>query len=154
MQTTNTAAQEIRDFLLSAKASAEQLEAAVTAAHIDQTKQRQTLEAVQTSTTEMHSWMGNMRATLENIPTQLTTAFSLIQHLEKWIQKVVEYCKSIIGQVQRNTEMLLSLHRLVTDLEMSLRRPGIGLPVLDLENPFGIRMALPFQLCDTWEVRT
>lgn len=152
MKTTNTAAQEIHDFLLGSKATAERLEAAVTSAHVAGNERGRTMERIQTTTAQTNGWVNNINMTLGNVSTQLITMFSLTKHLEEWIRKIVEYCKTIIGQIQRNTGMLLSLHGLVASLESSLRHSGIDLPVLELENPFGIRMALPFQLCDTWEV--
>jgi len=153
MTTTNAAAQEIHDFLLSSKATAERLEAAITSAHAAEMERGQAISAIQQTAAETHGWVNSIRATLGNVSTQLTELFSLTKYLENWIRQIVECCKAIICQVQQNTGMLLSLHGLVKSLEMTLRRTGIDLPVLELENPFGVRMALPYQLCNTWEVR-
>jgi hypothetical protein len=153
MKTTNAAALEIHDFLLGSKATAERLEAAVTSAHAAEMERGQAISAIQQTVAETHGWVNSIGATLGNVSTQLTELFSLTKYLENWIRQIVECCKAIIGQVQQNTGMLLSLHGLVKSLEMTLRRTGIDLPVLELENPFGVRMALPYQLCDTWEVR-
>ncbi|KAK3376530.1 hypothetical protein B0T24DRAFT_221773 [Lasiosphaeria ovina] len=147
MDTTNTAAREIHDFLASSKATAEMLEAAVaTACSVESN-----LETVQAVTTETSSVVSGLLQGVGHLSSQLTKLFSLTEHLEEWIRAMLQYCKDIIAQVQRNTGVLLSLHGLVTNLELALRRPGINLPILELENPFGIRMALPYQLCDTWE---
>ncbi|RBQ79387.1 hypothetical protein FVER14953_12183 [Fusarium verticillioides] len=83
--------------------------------------------------------------------SQLVRLFTLTEHLERWIKTVVSYCNEIIGLAQRNTRILLSLHDIVMRLESAMRTPTISLPVLEFENPFGIKMALPYQMCDTWE---
>jgi hypothetical protein len=155
MSTTNMMAREIGGVLASSKANAQTLEAAVAAARSAESEQAIKLDSIQATATETGSLVGGLAQGVGHISSQLTKLFSLIEHLEGWIRPIVQHCKDIISQVQRNTGLLLSLHGLLTSLELALRRPEIAnvLPIIELENAFGIKMALPYPLCDTWEVR-
>lgn len=153
MSTTNAMAVEIRAFLASSKVNAQELEAAVAAARSVESEHTLKLDTIQATTTETGSLVGSMAQGVGRMSSQLTKLFSLTEHLEGWIRAVVQHCKDIIGQVQRNTDLLLSLHGLLASLEGALRRPDITLPILELEDPFGIKMALPYQVCNNWEVR-
>lgn len=72
--------------------------------------------------------------------------------MEQWIKTIVGHCKQIIAMVQRNTELLLSMHGLLAKLETLLTSSKVDLPSIVFENVLGIKMLLPFQLCDTWKV--
>jgi hypothetical protein len=155
MSTTSMMAREISDFLASSKANAQMLETAVAAARSAESEQAMKLDTIQAATTETGSLVSSLAQGVGHMSSQLTNLFSLTEHLEGWIRAIVQHCKDIIGQVQRNTGLLLSIHGLLTSLELALRRPEIAniLPIIELENAFGIKMALPYQMCDTWEVR-
>lgn len=58
-----------------------------------------------------------------------------------------------MSMVEKNTQTLLALHATLTKV-MTLQNPSrINLPILEFENPFGHKMALPYQMCDSWNVR-
>jgi archaellum biogenesis ATPase FlaH len=150
--TTETASHEIETCLLEAKAGSERLEKLVVAANLAQVEQESTLKLVEQNAEKTSIVLDAVTNTVGAASSQLVRLFSLNEHLERWIKAVVQYCNEIIGLVQRNTHILLSLHDVVTRLESAMRVPGVNCPVLEFENPFGIKMALPFQMCDTWEV--
>lgn len=83
--------------------------------------------------------------------TQVLNVSSVKRYLTHWTGKVAQYCKEILSMVERNTAILLSLHGMMVKMEMLLAK-GIDLPILQFENPFGIKMALPYHLCETWDV--
>ncbi|KAF4455186.1 hypothetical protein F53441_2424, partial [Fusarium austroafricanum] len=149
--TTETASREIKVCLLEAKAGSERLEKLVVAANLAQTKNENTLKLVEQNAEKTSYVLDAVTNTVGTASSQLVKLFSLTEHLERWIKAIVQYCNEIIGLVQRNTHILLSLHDVVTRLESALRVPGVTCPVLEFENPFGIKMALPYQMCDTWE---
>ncbi|KAK3904057.1 hypothetical protein C8A05DRAFT_14041 [Staphylotrichum tortipilum] len=153
MDTTKAANQEIRDFLITSKTSAERMEAALTRALLNESERARNLNTIQATAEETSTTVGHVARDVGQMSSQLTTLFSLTEHLEKWIGDIVQYCKGIIGQVRRNTDLLLSLHGLFTRLELALRDPNLclGPPVLAFENPFGVHLTLPYQMCDTWE---
>ncbi|KAF5662785.1 hypothetical protein FDENT_13288 [Fusarium denticulatum] len=149
--TTQTASREIEACLVEAKAGSERLEKLVVAANLAQAKQENTLKLVKENAEKTSSVLEAVTNTMGVASSQLVRLFSLAEHLELWIKTVVKYCNEIINLVQRNTGILLSLHGIVTRLESAMRVPGVNCPILEFENPFGIKMALPFQMCDTWE---
>ncbi|KAF4335411.1 hypothetical protein FBEOM_10737 [Fusarium beomiforme] len=149
--TTEIASREIKTCLLEAKAGSERLEELVVAANLAQSKQANTLKLVEQNAEKTSSVLDAVTVTVGAASSQLVRLFSLTEHLERWIKTVVQYCNEIIGLVQRNTHILLSLHGIVMRLESAMRVPGVNCPVIEFENPFGIKMALPFQMCDTWE---
>jgi hypothetical protein len=154
IKTTDSASREICTSLSEAKAFSERLEELVVKANSALTEHGNTLKSVEQNTSKTSRILGTLTGTVGNASTQLVKLFSLTEHLEQWIKAIVQYCKDIIGLVQRNTHLLLSLHGIMTRLEVALRKSGTNLPILEFENPFGITMALPFQMCDTWEVCT
>ncbi|KAK4102634.1 hypothetical protein N658DRAFT_558251 [Parathielavia hyrcaniae] len=152
MNTTNTVAQGVHEYLASSKAAMERLEVAVvTARQAESEATVNQLQTIQITASESSGLIKNLVQGVSHMSGQLTKLFSLTEHLKKWIKAVLQACKDIIDRTQRTTGLLLSLHGLITSLEQALRRPDISLPILELENPFGVRMALPYQLCDTWE---
>ncbi|KAF5549803.1 hypothetical protein FMEXI_4054 [Fusarium mexicanum] len=151
IMTTQTASREIETCLVEAKAGSEQLEKLVVAANLAQTENEDTLKLVKENTEKTSSILDAVTDTMGVASSQLVRLFSLTEHLEIWIRTLVQYCNEIIDLVQRNTDMLLSIHGIVTRLESAMGVPGVNCPILEFENPFGIKMALPFQMCDTWE---
>ncbi|KAF5227064.1 hypothetical protein FANTH_14883, partial [Fusarium anthophilum] len=149
--TTQTASREIGTCLVEAKAGSERLEKLVVAANLAQTENENTLKLVKENTEKTSSILDAVTDTMGVASSQLVRLFSLTEHLEIWIKTIVQYCNEIIDLVQRNTDILLSIHGIVTRLESAMRVPGVNCPILEFENPFGIKMALPFQMCDTWE---
>jgi hypothetical protein len=150
--TTQTASREIEACLIEAKAGSERLEKLVVAANLAQAEQENSLKLVKENAEKTSSVLDAITDTMGLASSQLVRLFSLTEHLELWIKTVVQYCNEIINLVQRNTGILLSLHGIVTRLESAIRVPGVNCPILEFENPFGIKMALPYQMCDTWEV--
>jgi hypothetical protein len=150
--TTVTASREIESCLIEAKAGSERLERLVVAANLAHVEQESTLNLMEQNAEKTSIALDAVTNTIGAASSQLVRLFSLTEHLERWIKTVVQYCNEIIGLVKRNTRILLSLHDIVTRLESAMRAPGVTCPVLELENPFGIKMALPYQMCDTWEV--
>ncbi|KAF5638009.1 hypothetical protein F52700_4712 [Fusarium sp. NRRL 52700] len=149
--TTQTASRDIETCLVEAKAGSERLEKLVVAANLAQTEQESTMKLVKQNAEKTSSVLDAVSDTIGVASSQLVRLFSLTEHLEIWIKTVVQYCNEIISLVQRNTSILLSLHGIVTRLESAMRVPGVNCPILEFENPFGIRIALPFQMCDTRE---
>ncbi|KAM5386027.1 uncharacterized protein FOBCDRAFT_208364 [Fusarium oxysporum Fo47] len=149
--TTETASREIETYLLEAKAGSERLEKLVVAANLTHAEQENTVNLMEQNAEKTSMVLDAITNTVEAASSQLVRLFSLTEHLERWIKTVVQYCNEIIGLVQRNTRILLSLHDIVMRLESAMRAPGVTCPVLEFENPFGIKMALPYQMCDTWE---
>jgi hypothetical protein len=47
---------------------------------------------------------------------------------------------------------LLELRTMLENLESKVIQVGIHLPILVFQDPFGEKMALPWQLCQTWTV--
>lgn len=126
-------------------------------------EQETILRTIGNKSVETHNLMLKMTASserisagfqsgLEGMQTQIVKFCTLKGYLEDWITKIVDYCKEIMAMVHRNTRMLLQLHSMLAKLEIAISRNNINLPILEFENPFGVRMALPFQLCETWEV--
>lgn len=72
--------------------------------------------------------------------------------VERWLKAIAQYCKGIISMVERNTRILLELRILLENVESKIMHVGIDLPILVFQDPFGERMALPWQLCQTWTV--
>ncbi|PNP77017.1 hypothetical protein FNYG_09630 [Fusarium nygamai] len=149
--TTETASREIGSCLIEAKAGSERLEGLVVAANSAHAEQERTLGLMEQNAEKSSMVLDVITDTMGAASSQLVRLFTLTEHLERWIKTVVRYCNEIIGLVQRNTRILLSLHNIVMRLESAMRMPTISLPVLEFENPFGIKMALPYQMCDTWE---
>ena len=163
MDTTKAAADEIRGFLSGAEIASQRLEQLILDGNITGIAQLDTIKALQSRSSETYALTRTLSKQQHGIATSLHTAFSttcttLAQatsaqaRIERWIRKIVQYCKDLIAMVQRNTHLLLSLHGTLARLERLLHTPGLNLPILEFENSFGIKMALPFQLCDTWEV--
>ncbi|EXL73341.1 hypothetical protein FOPG_11392 [Fusarium oxysporum f. sp. conglutinans race 2 54008] len=150
--TTETASREIETYLLEAKAGSERLEKLVVAANLTHAEQENTLNLMEQNAEKTSMVLDAITNTVGAASSQLVRLFSFTEHLERWIKTVVQYCNEIIGLVQRNTRILLSLHDIVMRLESAMRAPGVTCPVLEFENLFGIKMALPYQMCDTWEV--
>ncbi|ENH64915.1 hypothetical protein FOC1_g10005684 [Fusarium oxysporum f. sp. cubense race 1] len=150
--TTETASHEIETYLLEAKAGSERLEKLVVAANLTHAEQENTLNLMEQNAEKTSMVLDAITNTVGAASSQLVRLFSFTEHLERWIKTVVQYCNEIIGLVQRNTRILLSLHDIVMRLESAMRAPDVTCPVLEFENLFGIKMALPYQMCDTWEV--
>ncbi|KAF4499635.1 hypothetical protein FAGAP_4185 [Fusarium agapanthi] len=128
--TTQTASREIETCLVEAKAGSERLEKLVVAANLAQTENENTLKLVKENTEKTSSILDAVTDTMGVASSQLVRLFSLTEHLEIWIRTVVQYCNEI---------SILS-SEILTFYSQST-----------FENPFGIKMALPFQMCDTWE---
>lgn len=160
LDTTAKASAEIRKSLIDAKLASENLERVIKTVHFTQSEQLQVLKTIEGESSaaycEVKSIRKQQRAYAEEFQkatsAQITRIFSLKQYMEQWIKTIVEHCKEIIAMVQRNTELLLSMHGLLAKLETLLAGSRVDLPSIVFENVLGIRMLLPFQLCDTWEV--
>lgn len=160
LDTTAKASAELRKSLIDAKLASENLERVIKTVHFTQSEQLQILKTIEGESSaaycEVKSIRKQQRAYAkefqEATSAQITRIFSLKQYMEQWIKTIVEHCKEIIAMVQRNTELLLSMHGLLAKLETLLAGSRVDLPSIVFENVLGIRMLLPFQLCDTWEV--
>ncbi|KAK3332891.1 hypothetical protein B0T19DRAFT_439693 [Cercophora scortea] len=164
LQTTSTAAQEITTFLQDAKTASERLQRQISLGNLTQIQTLGILRMVESRSKETNvllkrladsqaSSASNLEQSTTEISSHLAKLFPLRAYLEEWIQRIVEYCQEIITMVQRNTHTLLLLHQMMVKLEAAVQKTGIDLPILEFEDPFGVKMALPFQFCDTWEVR-
>lgn len=159
LDTTAKASAEIRKSLIDAKLASEHLEQVIRTVQFTQSEQHQILKIVEGKSCAAYREVKGIRKQQraytkqfkEATSTQIARIFSLRQYMEKWIKTIVEHCKHIIDMVQRNTELLLSMHSLLAKLE-TLLSSRVDLPSIVFENVLGIRMLLPFQLCDTWEV--
>lgn len=160
LDTTAKASAEVRHFLIDAKLASENLERIIKTVHFTQSEQLQILKTVEGTSSaaycEAKSIREEQRAYMKDFQeatsAQITRIFALKQYMEQWIKTIVEHCKQIIAMVQRNTELLLSMHGLLAKLETLLIGSRVDLPSIVFEDVLGIRMLLPFQLCDTWEV--
>jgi hypothetical protein len=163
ISTTEAASTEIQKFLVDAKAASERLEELIKSGNLTQAEQVRILTTMENKSTEtqklvkdLSQWHQNyaagVREAVNNAQAQVVKLFSLKQYMEEWIIKIVEYCKEITAKVQRNTDILLSLHAMLAKFEFLLGRARIDLPAVVFENVFGIKMLLPLQLCDTWDV--
>lgn len=158
--TTAKASAEIRRSLIDAKLATENMEKVIKTVQLTQSEQLHILKAIEGESSaaycEVRSIREQQRANTEEFQratsAQMTRIFSLRQYMEQWIRTIIEHCKQIIAMVQRNTELLLSIHGLLAKLETSLAWSRVDLPSIVFENVLGTRMLLPFQLCDTWEV--
>jgi chromosome segregation ATPase len=163
ISTTENASREITQFLVDAKAISERLEQLIKEQKMTSEQQIKMLSSMEDRSEQSWSllqrlarWQESCSASLkeamENAGTQLVQFIDMKSYLEEWMQKLVQFCKDIIEMVQRNTQLLLSLHSMLARIEAMLPQARIDLPILKLENPFGITVALPFQICDSWEV--
>lgn len=160
LDTTAKASAEIRKSLFDAKLASENLERVIKTVQFTQSEQLQILKTIKGKSSatfyKVNKIHKEQRAYVKEFQkatsTQITRFFSFKQHMEQWIKTIVEHCKQIIAMVQRNTELLLSMHGLLAKLETLLAGSRINLPSIVFENVLGIKMLLPFQLCDTWEV--
>lgn len=160
LDTTAKASAEVREFLIDAKLASENLERVIKTVNFTQSEHLQMLKSIEGTSSatycEAKSIREEQRAYMKDFQeatsTQITRIFSLKQYMQQWIKAIVEHCKQIIVMVQRNTELLLSMHGLLAKLETLLTGSRVDLPSIVFENVLGIRMLLPFQLCDTWEV--
>lgn len=157
---TAKASAEVRRSLIDAKLASENLERVIKTVHFTQSEQLQILKAIEGKSSatycEAKSIREEQRAYTkqfhEAANAQITRIFSLKLYMEQWIKTIVEHCKQIIAMVQRNTELLLNMHSIMAKLETMLAGSRVDLPSIVFENVLGIKMLLPFQLCDTWEV--
>lgn len=160
LDTTAKASAEIRNYLIDAKLGSENLERVIKTVQLTQSEQLQILKTIEGESSAAYCELKSIRKQQrvyakqlqEATSAQVTRVFSLKQYMEQWIKTIVEHCKQIIATVQRNTELLLSMHGLLAKLETLLAGSRVDLPSIVFENVLGIRMLLPFQLCDTWEV--
>ena len=164
LDTTQSAASEIRDFLVNAKVASERLEQIILVRNAQDARQAEILETMEGRSVETQglfadlsqqqkSFLARLRDTVNGACNKVHQISSIHKNLENWIKTIVQYCKDIISMVQRNTRLLLSLYEMLAKLERTLSIARVDLPILEFENPFGIKMALPWQLCETWEVR-
>ncbi|KAJ8131166.1 hypothetical protein O1611_g2461 [Lasiodiplodia mahajangana] len=162
IRTTNDAATEIKQFLIDCKLASENLQDLIISGNVTQAQQIQILTAIESKTGEtrkavndLSQWhqqyTAGVKSAVDNVSTQIVRLFSFTAYMEDWIRKIVQYCKDIIAMVDRNTQILLTLHSMMTRLSVLLNRSGVSLPILEFENPFGHTLALPYQLCDTWD---
>ncbi|KAG6355630.1 hypothetical protein INS49_003592 [Diaporthe citri] len=159
LDTTAKASAEFRKSLIDARLASENLERVIKTVQFTQSEQLQILRTIKgiSSTTyyKVQKIHRQQRAYAKEYQkatsAQITRFFSFKQHMEQWIKTIVEHCKQIIAMVQRNTQLLLSMHGLLAKLETLLAGSRVDLPSIVFENVLGIRTLLPFQLCDTWE---
>lgn len=159
LDTTAKASAEIQKFLTDAKLASESLERVIRTVHFTQREQIQILKTIEGKSSAVYCEAKSIRKQQkaytkqfqEATSTQIAQIRSIKQYMEQWVKTIVEHCKRIIAMVQRNTELLLSIHSLLAKLE-TLLGSRVDLPSIVFENVLGIRMLLPFQLCDTWEV--
>ena len=163
ISSTDVASTEIKKFLVDAKVASERLEELIKSGNLTQAEQVRILSTMENKSTEtnklvkdLSQWHQNyaagVREAVTNAQTHVIKLFSLTKYMEDWIRKIVEYCKEITAKVQRNTDILLSLHAMLAKFELLLSRARLDLPSIIFENVFGIKMLLPLQLCDTWDV--
>ncbi|KAI1323345.1 hypothetical protein F5Y16DRAFT_384007 [Xylariaceae sp. FL0255] len=162
IRTTDNASKEIKQFLVDAKIASERLEHQVKSGNMTQEEQTQMLKSIEIKTTDTHQAFRDLARSqgeqaaraekgMSRLSGQLANMVSFKEHMESWISQIVNYCKSIIYMVEKNTQILLSLHGMMTKVSALLSQSAINLPILEFEDPFGQKLALPFQLCDTWE---
>ena len=163
LDTTKSATREIQDFLVNAKVASERLEQILLVRNTQDARQVEILENMEGRSVETQglfadlsqqqkSFLARLQETVNGACNKIHQVSSAHRSLENWIKTIVQYCKEIISLVTRNTKLLLSLHTMLVKLERTLSIARVDLPILEFENPFGIKMALPFQLCETWEV--
>ena len=163
IETVGTAAAEIKKFLVDAKLSSERLEELIKFGNLSQKELIQISTTLKWESGETHKlvkdlsqwrrkYTAGVQDAVDDSRTQMVKLFSLTKYLEEWMSKIVRYCKEIISMVQRNTELLLSLHGMLAKFEWLLSCSKIELPSIVFENVFGIKMILPYQLCTTWKV--
>ncbi|KAK3693116.1 hypothetical protein B0T22DRAFT_358847, partial [Podospora appendiculata] len=162
LQTTSTAAREITRFFQDAKIASERLQRQISLGNLTQIQSLGILRMTESRSKETHALLkkladsqtasaSNLEQSTNEISSHLVKLFPLKAYLEEWIRRIVDYCNEIIDMVQRNTHTLLSLHQMMVKLEAAVQRAGIDLPILELEDPFGIRVPLAFQFCNTWK---
>ncbi|KAI0534576.1 hypothetical protein GGR58DRAFT_520161 [Xylaria digitata] len=161
IRTTNDASTEIKRYLVDCKLASEKLESLITSGNMTQQQQTRILKIIENKTNDtrkavcdlsrrhQHCALG-VREAIDDVSSQIVKLFSFKGYMEDWIRQIVQFCKDIIAMVERNTQILLSLHGMMTKLSVLLSRSNIQLPILEFENPFGHTLALPYQLCDTW----
>lgn len=65
---------------------------------------------------------------------------------------MVDHCQRILDMVQMNTQIILSMNGLLRRLEVHLATPRVHHPSLVFEDAFGVKLLLPFELCQPWDV--
>ncbi|KAI0453856.1 hypothetical protein F5B21DRAFT_269944 [Xylaria acuta] len=73
---------------------------------------------------------------IDGVSTQIVKSFSFKGYMESRIRQIVQFCKDIIAIIEKNTQTLLLLHSIITQLSVLLSRSNINLPILEFENPF------------------
>lgn len=162
LETTAHASSEIKKFLIDAEVASKRLEALIKSGNTTLAEQVRVLTIIEDKSTETYetvkdlsrwhkSYSQGVKDALDNAQTHIVKLFSLKQYMEEWADKLIQYCKEIITMVRRNTEILLSLHGMLAKFELLVSRSKVDLPSIVFENVFGIKMVLPYQLCNTWE---
>ena len=163
VDTTQSATVEIWDFLVGAKMTSELLEEIVLARNRQDVREVQILETMACHSYETQSLvtdlsqqqtsvLAKLQDTMSSACSTINQVSSIHRSLESWIKNIVQYYAEIITMIERNTRLLLSLYGILAKLERTLSTAGIDLPILEFETPLRVKMALPFQLCETWEV--
>ncbi|KAF3766198.1 hypothetical protein M406DRAFT_330034 [Cryphonectria parasitica EP155] len=145
LDTAKRAATETQRFILGARIASQHLEQAIKATNLTQSEQLQILKIIEGKSSETYSSIqtlaeqqaGHTAGVRDALNTQMTRFCSFKRYMEEWIEKIVEQCKQLIAMVQKNTETLLSMHAMLASIVF--------------ENVLGIKMLLPYQLCDTWD---
>ncbi|KAI8629558.1 hypothetical protein F5Y19DRAFT_475545 [Xylariaceae sp. FL1651] len=162
IQTTNSASADIMQFLIDAKSASQHLEQLIVSGNLTQKEQIQVMTMIGNNTCETQKavhdlslWQQQhtlrLKDAVGDVSKQIVKLFSFKEYMEDWVRKIVQYCKDIIAMVERNTQILLSLHGMITKLSLMLSQSNVHLPILEFENPFGHNLALPYQMCDTWD---
>lgn len=163
INSTKSVTQEIQRALVEASVISTKVEQLVHSGQLSSTEQLALLTHINNTTlnsnkltrrmlTSKTSQAANLNQVTRDVKKNVVQTAFVRQYLEKWLKAIVQYCKDIISIVARNTRILLELQTMLKNLESKVIQVGIHLPIIVFQDPFGERMALPLQICQTWMV--
>lgn len=159
VDTTNEASNEIRTYLVESKIASERLQQIIGTMDLTRSEHIRIIQAVEglsSKTCDISEGLLEQKIqiadTQDSINALSMTFGSLQRYMEGWVEAIVDQCQHLLDTVQRNTQILLSMNGLLCRLEMLLTTSKVDFPSIVFEDAFGVKMLLPFQLCNSWDV--
>lgn len=160
IDTTNEASNEIRTYLVGSKIASERLQQIIETMDLTRSEHIRIVQAVEglsSKTCDILEGLSEQKTriadTQDSVNALSMTFWSLKRYMEGWIGTMVDHCQRILDMVQMNTQILLSMNVLLRRFEVNLVTSRMRHPSLVFEDAFGVRMPLPFELCQPWDVR-
>ncbi|MCJ1285648.1 hypothetical protein MMC26_004989 [Xylographa opegraphella] len=156
---TRAASDESRQFYLSAKAVAksqwDEIERWQTLNEEERIELKKVILSVSESSYETRSWTKILANTVglwgDKLQGQVGTLASLNNTLSAYMRRLVVSCASITEMIERNFHTLINVYEVLVRIERMILAKAIEMPHLRFDDPFGETLALPYQMCNTWQ---